>query len=253
VTWAFSVRRALGAGACVNRRMGPLSSVRPLRPLRFGRRTPRRRPPWDGVARYVRRAPGTCVWLGVLLVTTVVLHHVSPHAEQDFLRRRSTNLHELAEHPVRVLVVSALWTGGGSWLPYAGLYAVFHASVEHWLGTPRWLAVVAAAHVVATLVSEGVLLWAIRQGLAPHTAADAVDIGVSYALAGAAGVLTYRMRGPWRHAYAAGVLGLAVGWLVTGRSFTDLGHLLAVLVGLACRPLARCRVVGPPAGVARTS
>ena len=188
---------------------------------------------------YVRGAPGTYVWLGILFVTTVALHHMSPEFEREFLRQRSTNLHELSRHPVRVLIASAMWIDGGRWVPYAVLYSVFHAQVERWLGTARWLVVCAAAHVLATLISEGALAQAIREGMAPRSAADTLDFGVSYALAGAMAVLGYRIRPPWRYAYLAVLLvGYAVP-LTAGPTFTDLGHFVAVLIGLACYPLVR--------------
>jgi len=190
---------------------------------------------------YVRSAPGTYAWLGILFVTTVALHHMSPEFEQEFLRRRSTNIHELSRHPVRVLVTSAMWIDGGYWLPYAVLYSVFHARAERWLGTVRWLVVCGAAHVLATLISEGALARAIGEGLAPASAADTLDVGVSYALAGVVAVLVYRIRTPWRYAYLAAVL-LVYGYpLTTGPTFTDLGHFVSVLVGLACCPLVRGR------------
>lgn len=190
---------------------------------------------------YIRRAPGTYLWLLALFGTTVALHRMSPGFAHEFLRHRSTNLHELSEHPLRVLLSSALWTGDGHWLPYAALYTLFHARAEHWLGTPRWLTVCALAHVLATLVSEGALLWAIHLGAAPHSAVDTLDTGVSYALAGVLGVLTYRVPRPWRYAYAAVLLTAFAVPLATGRTVTDLGHLTSVLIGLACRPLTRPR------------
>jgi hypothetical protein len=164
---------------------------------------------------------------------------MSPEFAHEFLRHRSTNIHELSEHPLRVLLSSALWTDDGHWLPYAALYTLFHARAEHWLGTARWLTVCAAAHVLATLVSEGALLWAIHLGRAPHSAVDTLDTGVSYALAGVMGVLTYRVPPPWRYAYAAVLLTAFAVPLLTGRTVTDLGHLVSVLIGLACRPLTR--------------
>ncbi|GAB1328974.1 hypothetical protein ACE1SV_33130 [Streptomyces sennicomposti] len=200
------------------------------------------------VAGYVRGAPGTYVWLAVLFVTTVALHHMSPRFETEFLRQRSTNLHELSEHPVRVLVASAMWSAGGRWLPYAVLYTVFHAQAERRLGTPRWLAVCAAAHVLATLISEGALLWGIRRGVVPDSAVDTLDVGVSYALAGVVGVLTWCVPRPWRYGYAAAALGFFAVPLATGRTFTDLGHFTAVLIGLACRPLAAGTGAGGGAG-----
>ncbi|MGW1889881.1 rhomboid-like protein [Streptomyces sp. NPDC002004] len=202
-------------------------------PVRRALRTAGRR-----TVAYVRAAPGTYVWLVVLFVTTVALHHMSPQFEEDFLRQRSTNLHELSQNPVRVLIASAFWIDGSHWLPYAVLYTVFHAPAEHWLGTARWLAVACAAHVLATLISEGALLWAIGHGLAPLSAVNTLDVGVSYALAGVMGVLTYRIASPWRYAYLVAVLAVYGAPLVRDPTFTGLGHLTAVLIGLACRPLA---------------
>ncbi|WP_053851292.1 rhomboid-like protein [Streptomyces sp. NRRL B-24085] len=205
---------------------------------------------------YVRSAPGTYVWLAVLFVTTVALHHMSPEFEEQFLRQRSTNIHELSRHPVRVLVSSAMWIDSGHWLPYVVLYSLFHAPAERWLGTARWLAVCAAAHVLATLISEGALLWGIRHGMAPASAVNTLDIGVSYALAGVVAVLVYRVPEPWRYVYGFAVLVVYAVPLVTGRTFTDLGHFTAALIGFGCFPLVAGRekarnpkeTAGVPAG-----
>ncbi|MEU1368933.1 rhomboid-like protein [Streptomyces sp. NPDC005803] len=190
---------------------------------------------------WIRSAPGTYVWLGVLFVTTVIVHQMSPDFEEDFLRQRSTNIHELSQNPVRVLISSAFWIDGGTWLPYAVLYTVFHAPAERRLGTLRWLTVAATAHVLATLVSEGVLAWAIRAGHAPETAVNTLDVGVSYALAGVVAVLTYYVARPWRYVYLFAVLVIYAVPLVTGATFTDVGHFTAALIGLACYPLTRPR------------
>ena len=195
----------------------------------------------DRLWAYVRSAPGTYVWLAVLFVTTVALHHMSPEFEQDFLRQRSTNIHELSNDPLRVLVQSAMWIDGGRWLPYAVLYTVFHAQAERWLGTARWLMVCVAAHVLATLISEGALLRAVHEGVAPQSAVNTLDIGVSYALAGVVAVLTYRIAPPWRYLYLAGVLVVYGLPLLSAPTFTDLGHFVSVLIGLACYPLVRGR------------
>ncbi|MFI6491395.1 rhomboid-like protein [Streptomyces sp. NPDC050564] len=191
--------------------------------------------------RHVCGAPGTYVWLGILFVTTVAVHQMSPEFEQQFLRQRSTNIHELSNTPVRVLIASAMWIDGGHWLPYAVLYTVFHAPAERWLGTARWLLVCVAAHVLASLISEGALLLAIRHGVAPLSAVNTLDIGVSYALAGVIAVLTYRIALPWRYPYLLAVLAVYGVPLATGRTFTDLGHFISVLIGLACYPLVRGR------------
>ncbi|MHC3469121.1 rhomboid-like protein [Streptomyces sp. 7R007] len=190
---------------------------------------------------YVRSAPGTYVWLVILFFTTVAAHRMSPEFEQEFLRQRSTNLHELSDNPVRVLVQSAMWIDGGYWLPYAFLYSVFHAQAERWLGTARWLVVVVAAHVLATLISEGALLMAISAGMAPVSAVNTLDVGVSYALAGVVGVLVYRIAPPWRYGCLVVVLVVYGVPLTSTPTFTDLGHFVSVLIGLACHPLVRGR------------
>lgn len=53
--------------------------------------------------RWVRSAPGTYVWLLALLFTTLFLRHLPDNVEERFLGKRSTNLHHLAEDPLRVL------------------------------------------------------------------------------------------------------------------------------------------------------
>ncbi|MER5949660.1 rhomboid-like protein [Streptomyces sp. NPDC001904] len=193
------------------------------------------------VGSWLRSAPGTYVWLTILLVTTIVMRQMAPDTLDAFLGARSTNIHALSTHPFRVLVQSALWIDGSSWLPYAVLYTLFHAPAERWLGTARWLLVLGTAHVGATYISEGALLWAIRHGHAPVSMVNTLDVGVSYALAGVVAVLTYRFARPWRYGYAAGVLVVYGAPLITGRSFTDLGHFASVLIGLACFPLTRNR------------
>ncbi|MFG2559247.1 rhomboid-like protein [Streptomyces sp. NPDC048496] len=195
---------------------------------------------------WIRSAPGTYIWLTALFVTTVVVHQMSPDFEEDFLRQHSTNIHELVRDPVRVLISSAFWIDSGKWLPYAFLFTVFHARAERWLGTLRWVAVAALAHILATLVSEGVLAWAVRHGQAPTSAVHTLDVGVSYALAGVVAVLTYHVPRPLRYGYLFGVLVVYGIPLITSRTFTDLGHITAVLIGLACYPLTRGRTQPPP-------
>jgi hypothetical protein len=195
------------------------------------------------VWRYIRRSPGTFIWLAILFVTTQIIRHADPAFAYGILEKRSTNIHYLNEQPVRVLIRSALWIDG-SWFFYFILYNIFHATAERWLGTWRWLAVLTLAHVIATYASEGVLLWAINHGHAQESMRFTLDYGVSYALAGIVAVLTYWLATPWRYLYCAGVL-IVYGWpLIHGRTFTDLGHFTAVLIGLACYPIVRSKGTG---------
>ena len=207
-------------------------------------RVPRDRPPCGrlstaarAVADYVRGAPGTFIWLVILLVTTLIMHHLPPHAQHRVIEWHSTNLHQLARDPVRVLISSALWLDGGHWWPYVFLYGLFHAPAERWLGSLRWLAVALIAHVGATYVSEGIVAYRIDHGLAPVSDRFVDDIGVSYALAGIQGVLSYVIATPWRYAYMIGLIGFYLVSLIEHADFTACGHMSAVLLGLACYPL----------------
>jgi len=195
-----------------------------------------------GAAAFVRSAPGTFAWLAVLLVNNIALHQVGPDFRRRFVLHHSTNLHELSHNPVRVLISSALWIDGGHWWPYLILYCLFHAPAERVLGTGRWLAVAAVAHVGATYISQSVVYFDIRHGTSPPSAAYVPDIGVSYALAGVEGVLMYFIAAPWRYAYVA-VLIVYYGDPLPAHdsTFTDVGHFTALLLGLACYPLARGR------------
>ncbi len=187
---------------------------------------------------WVARSPGTHIWLLVLAVTSGVIASVSPAIRQFLLHHNSTNLVHLRDHPIRVLFVSALWieTPTG-FLLYFLLFQLIHAPAERWLGTLRWLVAVVVAHVGATLVSEQAVMLGIHYERLPRSMAHTVDIGVSYGLAGAVGVLTYLVPMPWRWGYAVGVTGF-FGWSVwSSRTFTDLGHFTALLLGFACYAL----------------
>jgi hypothetical protein len=202
---------------------------------------------------WVRSTPGTHVWLAVLAVNSIVLASVSSSLREFLLHHNSTNLAELRSHPVRVLIVSALWIQSPSaWAVYLVLYEIVHAPAERWLGTARWLAVAATAHIGATLISQRAVMVGIRLGQLSPSLTHTVDLGVSYGLAGVAGVLVYRLPFRWRWFAAAALLGLFADRLVTGRTFTDLGHFCSVLIGLALYRLTPAhregRGSGPAAG-----
>jgi hypothetical protein len=196
-------------------------------------------------AAFARSAPGTFVWLAVLLMNNVFINQLSPEFRYRFVLHHSTNLHELSHNPVRVLVSSALWIDGGHWWPYLILYCLFHAPAERRLGTGRWLAVVAISHVGATYISQSIVYYEIRHGTVPPSAAFVPDIGVSYALAGVEGVLAYFIAPPWRYVYAAVLIAYYGNALLAGGTFTDFGHFSALLLGLACYPLTRGRADDP--------
>ncbi|WP_335971663.1 rhomboid-like protein [Streptomyces sp. CA2R106] len=207
-----------------------------------GSAAPRHRPaPADlrrAAVAWVRSTPGTHIWLLIILVTSTVAALLPADVRTHLLHEVSTNLVELRLHPIRVLVASALWIQGPSGLAlYVVLFEVVHATAERWLGTARWLATAVFAHVGTTLLSQKAVFLDIRDNRLPHSLAYTVDIGVSYGLAGVAGVLTYRLPRRLRWPYAVVLVGLFGYRLVDNDTFTDLGHFTAVLIGLCCYAL----------------
>nr|WP_229350707.1 rhomboid-like protein [Streptomyces sp. UNOB3_S3] len=196
----------------------------------------------DGIRSWVRSSPGTHIWLLIIGITSLVIASASEGLEAFLLHRTSSNIHELNKHPLESLLISGFWiVSPSSFALYAVLFELFHANVERWLGTLRWLCVVAVAHVAATLISQQILLRAIESHSAPRSMKHVVDIGVSYGLAGAVGVLTYRVPRPWRWLYLVGAVAFFAVPLLTGGTFTDIGHAIALGLGLACWSLTRDR------------
>ncbi|MFE7118207.1 rhomboid-like protein, partial [Streptomyces sp. NPDC057654] len=194
------------------------------------------------VRAWVRSAPGTHIWLLIIGITSLVIAAASQGLETFLLHRTSSNIHELNEHPTQALLISGFWIESpSSFLLYAGLFELVHANVERWVGTLRWFLTVALAHIAATLISQEVLLLAIRDHSLPHSMKHVVDIGVSYGLAAAAGLLTYRFPHPWRWLYGTGAVLFFALPLLADASYTDIGHAISLALGLAAWPLTRGR------------
>lgn len=196
----------------------------------------------SAVRSWVRTSPGTHIWLLIIGVTSLVIAAASEGLELFLLHRTSSNIHELNQHPLQSLLISGFWIESpSSFLLYAVLFELINANVERWIGTLRWLVTVAVAHIAATLISQRMLQLAIEHHAAPRAMKHVVDIGVSYGLAAAAALLTYRMPRPWRWLYLTGLVLFFALPLLTGGTYTDFGHAIAVAIGLACWPLTRGR------------
>lgn len=194
--------------------------------------------PIDRFVRAVASAPLTFGWLAVLFVTTRVQRAAGRRASLRLQRTYSTNLNRLRREPHRVLATSLFWLDDRRWWPYLPLFAGVLAPAERRLGWWRWLLVGVAAHVIATYLGQGQLRRAIRSGDAPQRLASARDVGVSYFFFGVAGTLTGYVPREFRTpAQALAVAALAVNAAVRP-TFTEIGHLSALIVGLGAVPLA---------------
>lgn len=169
--------------------------------------------------------------IGLVLVTIVM--ELLPNDDQMSLAHAaSTNITHLAIDPLFVLPASAFVDLGNTWL-WVPLTLILLGGLERKLGAGRAFLIVFGAHVVATLISEGMLLMQIAWHAAPRSDVDILDVGPSYViLAAMAGCL---LLGNWKLKAAAFVSGCIVipGLLVgiDGLDMSALGHLCSLILG----------------------
>jgi membrane associated rhomboid family serine protease len=193
-----------------------------------------------GVRQTIRSAPATFCYLFILAATTGVLSVSSTRTDGRLLFELSTNLHQLARVPVRVLVASAFWIGGWSQFALtACLFAAVVVPVERRLGWRRTTVAFAAGHVGATLLVAASLWIALDLDAINATVADARDVGASYGFFAVAGLATYLLSPLQRVPYLAALAGYVIFAAAVWRSFADFGHMTALAIGLACYALSR--------------
>lgn len=192
--------------------------------------------------------PFTFWYLGLLGLTTILLHFGRPEVVDRLLAMSSTDAVNLERHPVSVLFLSALWLQDAHWLAYAAIFTMVLAPLERRIG-PWWTVLVfASGHVLASLATELPVLWAVRAHLLPTVDAHLLDVGVSYGFFATAGALALLLTTPARW-WVLAVLNACVLaiYLGTGPATTDAvvtvaGHTLSLYIGmLGWLPWARRR------------
>jgi Rhomboid-like protein len=168
---------------------------------------------------------GVAVAYAVALAVGTALLHAQPRPTRDaWLDWASTNLANAPDHPLSTLVVSALFTDGEvrGWLV---LSLVGLGALGWRLGAGYTLALVAAAHVLGTVLSEGILAVRIAAGAVPAGEAHIRDIGPSYVVVAA--LVAGLAYGPW-----AAKLPCAIGFAIVAPDlFGGLPHLEVSSVG----------------------
>lgn len=149
-----------------------------------------------------------------------------------FVVHSSTNLANLRLHPLFVLFVSAFVESSLPQLLLVPVLIGAYTAVQRWLGRAAAIVTGVFGHVGATLGVATVLTVGIAHGRIALSVAHVADVGVSYGLVTVFGLLTAHVPRPWRGAYAAALSAVLAVLLVLDRSFTDLGHALAWLIGL---------------------
>ncbi len=91
----------------------------------------------------------------------------------------------------------------------------------------------AAGHIGATLVVAAGLAAAVRLGWMSVSVAHAPDVGMSYGAMAVLGALTTAIPLRWRPAWAGWWLAVGAVVIALGRDFTDVGHTVAMVLGMA--------------------
>jgi len=177
----------------------------------------------------------------VLLLTTTLLLRTHPGDVGTVVAWASTNLHNLAHHPVAALVVS-MFVVTGALLPELLVVAISFAVLERAVGALRTAVIALTGQVVATLLTEYGADLGARWHLLAASSADRPDVGVSYVMYAvlAASVLLLVGR-----ARLVGVLAVSACVLVPfliAPGMTSTGHVLAVAVGAATMALMQRHV-----------
>jgi hypothetical protein len=191
---------------------------------------------------------GVAVGYAVLLGLGSALLHAQPEpVRARWLDWASTNLANATDHPFSALVVSAFLASGDlrGWLV---LSLVGIGTLGVTFGAWRTGVLIAAAHVLGTVLSEGLLGLRIALGAVPPSQVHVSDVGPSYVVAGALVAGIAYARWPGRLLCVAGFAVLAPS-LFGGLSRLELsavGHVCAIMVALVTGQLVHRRFTVAP-------
>jgi hypothetical protein len=180
----------------------------------------------------IRRIPVAAGYAVSLLLCNILMAVVSPAAQTSIANAASTNIAHLATEPLFVLPTSAFIDTDTSWLWFP-LSIILIGGLERRFGSRRAFLIVFGAHVVATLISEGVLLAQVAWHIAPRSSISILDVGPSYViLAALAGCLAVGSRSLRIVAFITGAL-IVPGLLVRlpELDMSSVGHLFSLLCG----------------------
>jgi hypothetical protein len=170
--------------------------------------------------------------------TELVLGLLPDDVHQRAVIRCSTNLYNLHHSPLSVLAASAFVVNGGlslwqlPWLVWA------YGEAQRWVGRLATVLVGILGHVGATLFVATVMSASLAHGRLERSEAHVSDVGVSYGLMCVAGFILSRVPARYRLAYVAALFVYAAGPLALVPTFTVLGHVCALGLGLGLALLA---------------
>ncbi|MFZ0833634.1 MAG: rhomboid-like protein, partial [Mycobacterium sp.] len=169
----------------------------------------------------------------LLLTVATTLLILGPAAQEQVVSRMSTNLDNLGQGHLGTLIGSAFVTETGPiwiWLP--GLVCLLAIAELLWR-SGRVLITFALGHIGATLIVAAGLATAINVGWLPISVARATDVGISYGAVAVLGALTAAVPSRWRPAWIGWWLSVGLLVVCATADFTNGGHFVALLVGMA--------------------
>ncbi|MFL6052143.1 MAG: rhomboid-like protein [Actinoallomurus sp.] len=186
-------------------------------------------------------------------VSAVYAYGLGPDQQRVVVSTTATNLVNLRSDPFGTMVASAFVAQAVPWM-WVVLAIVGLFPVAHRFGNVRTLALVGAAQVIGTLISEGLLAWRISTGAMPASMRYLDDVGPSYVIASAlVATMLYgaeplvrtarhghwlfdRVPSRWWRIGAGLALAFLAPHLFSGLDrlgVAAVGHLIAMLVGAA--------------------
>ncbi|AYF74353.1 hypothetical protein D7D52_11295 [Nocardia yunnanensis] len=191
--------------------------------------------------------PATYSYVGLLTAVAVALTMVGASSESRIVLHASTNLHNLAKGRFGTLFSSAFLMGEGAATVFiiVPLLACLLALAERRFGAVKLVHTFFIGHIGATaLVAVG--LWvAVESQLLPNSITTVEDVGVSYGAMAVVGALVAVLPPHRRWVWAASWLTLALGGVLVWHTFTNVGHFLALCLGLGIGRLMIRREVAP--------
>jgi hypothetical protein len=174
----------------------------------------------------------TLLYGAILATVTTALASLDPDVQERVFEHASTNLYNLGHGRLGTLLGSAFVVDADSmslWLP--GLLCLLGLAELVW-GSGRLVVAFAVGHIGATLLVAAGLLAAVEGGWASREVTEAVDVGTSYGAAAVLGALSAAIPARWRPMWVGWWLGVDVAAVAVGQDFTDVGHGVALVLGM---------------------
>lgn len=181
--------------------------------------------------------PLGALYTGGVQLGSHALERLDPAERERVLRACSTNVDNLDSGRWETLLTSAFVVEEPMPLPYALLLVAVLGYAEYAYGAWWTAAVFLFGHTAATLLVHGAL-----RRTADRETRRALDVGTSYGLNAVLGALTSALpRGAVRTTARVGLLAIAARPVLRReRTFTDVGHLVALGLGVGVSLAVDC-------------